>query len=80
MEELARIPGRSPGSRFLTETEWQVAALVAEGRSNKEIAGTLFISVRTVEANLSKVFAKLGVHSRTELVARLGRPPPAMPE
>lgn len=72
-EELARIPGRTPGSNDLTETERRVADLVAEGRSNKEIAGALFVSVRTVEANLSKAFAKLGVHSRTELLVRLGR-------
>ena len=67
VEELARIPGRPPGHGELTETERQVAALAAQGRSNKEIAGTLFISVRTVEANLSKVYTKLGVRSRAEL-------------
>lgn len=73
-EELARIPGRTPGSGDLTETERRVAELVAEGLSNKEVAGALFVSVRTVEANLSKAFVKLGVHSRTELLVRLGRP------
>ncbi len=72
-DELARIPGRSPGTQGLTETERRVAELVAEGLSNKEVAGRLFISVRTVEANLSKVFRKLEVGSRTELVARVGR-------
>ncbi len=75
-EELARIPGRSPGAGELTETERRVADLVAEGLSNKEVAAKLFISVRTVEANLSKVYAKLGIRSRTELASRLGRPPP----
>jgi DNA-binding CsgD family transcriptional regulator len=74
-EELARIPGRPPGTGALTETEQRVADLVAEGLSNKAIAGRLFVSVRTVEANLSKVFAKLGVRSRTELASRLGRRP-----
>ena len=70
--ELARIPGRSRGSGELTETERRVAELVAEGLSNKEVAAKLFVAVRTVEANLSKVYAKLGVRSRTELAGRLG--------
>ena len=71
--ELARVPGRAPAAGGLSETERRVAELVAEGLSNKEIAARLFVAVRTVEANLSKVYAKLGVRSRTELVGRLGR-------
>ena len=73
--ELARIPGRARGSGELTETERRVAELVAEGFSNKEVAAKLFVTVRTVEANLSKVYAKVGVRSRTELASRLSRPP-----
>ena len=69
--ELARIPGRSSSSGELTETERRVAELVAEGLSNKEVAARLFVTVRTIEANLSKVYAKLGVRSRTELTHRL---------
>lgn len=67
--ELARVPGRprADGSA-LTETERRVADLVAEGRSNKEVAATLFVSVRTVEANLTKVYRKLGLRSRAELI------------
>lgn len=71
--ELARVPGRAPAAGGLSETERRVAELVAKGLSNKEIAARLFVAVRTVEANLSKVYAKLGVRSRTELVGRLGR-------
>ncbi len=71
--ELARIPGRPPGSGELSETERRIAGLVAEGLSNKEIAARLFVTVRTVEANLSKVFQKVGVRSRAELAGRLGR-------
>ena len=71
--ELARIPGRGPASSELTETERRVAELVVTGLSNKEVAARLFVTVRTVEANLSKVYAKLGVRSRTELANRLGR-------
>ena len=68
--EQARIGGRSV-IEGLSETELRVAQLVAEGRSNKEVAATLFVSVRAVEANLSRVYAKLGIESRTELARRL---------
>jgi DNA-binding CsgD family transcriptional regulator len=69
--EAARIGGRSPGPIELTDTERQVADLVVEGMSNREIAERLFLSVRTVEANLSKAYRKLQVRSRTELVRAL---------
>ena len=68
--EQARIGGRTT-IEGLSETELRVAQLVAEGRSNKEVAATLFVSVRAVEANLSRVYAKLGIESRTELARRL---------
>jgi DNA-binding CsgD family transcriptional regulator len=73
--ELARIPGRAPGPRELSETERRIAELVASGLANKEIAAKLFITVRTVEGNLTRIYAKLGVRSRTELVSRLARQP-----
>jgi DNA-binding CsgD family transcriptional regulator len=66
--ELGRIGGRAQADG-LTPTEQRVAELVAEGRSNKEVAGELFVTVRTVEANLTRVYAKLGIRSRTELAA-----------
>ena len=71
--ELGRVSGRAPGPRELTESERRVAELVAQGLTNKEVAGSLFVSVRAVESNLSKVYAKLGVRSRTELAGRLGK-------
>jgi DNA-binding CsgD family transcriptional regulator len=74
--ELARIPGRPPASGDLSETERRVAELVASGLSNKEVAAQLFITVRTVEGNLTRIYRKLGVHSRTELAAQLGRNAP----
>jgi DNA-binding CsgD family transcriptional regulator len=65
--ELARIGGRSPGSGRLTATEQRVAELVAQGHTNAEVAGRLFLSVKTVAAHLTSVYAKLGVRSRSEL-------------
>jgi DNA-binding NarL/FixJ family response regulator len=47
-----------------------VAELVAEGRSNKEVARELFVTVKTVERNLSRVYEKLGIRSRAELARR----------
>ncbi|WP_460369988.1 helix-turn-helix domain-containing protein, partial [Actinocorallia lasiicapitis] len=54
----------------LTETERRVAVLVAAGATNREIATRLFVSVKTVEAALTRIFRKLGVRSRVD-VARL---------
>ena len=68
--ERARVGGRT-SIEGLSETELRVARLVAEGRSNKEIAAELFVTVRAVESNLSKVYAKLGIRSRTEVARRL---------
>ncbi len=65
--ELARLPGRRPAGQVLTEAEVRVAALAAEGRSNKEIAAALYMSVHTVEAHLTRTYRKLGIRSRREL-------------
>ena len=72
-EELARIGGRAGGGG-LTPAERRVAELASRGSSNKEIAAALFISVHTVEVHLSRVYAKLGVHSRARLARELGNP------
>ncbi len=69
-DELARL-GRHRGDG-LTASEDRVAELAVRGLSNKEIAGTLFVTVHTVEVHLSHVYAKLGVRSRTQLAHRLG--------
>ncbi len=70
-------PGRTvagdQGEDALSEREREIADLVAEGRSNKQVAATLFLSDRTVEYHLSAVYRKLGVRSRTELAATLAR-------
>ena len=71
-DDLARVGGPVlPPSSELTPTEQRVAQLVGEGKKNREVADALFISVKTVEANLSRVFHKLGVRSRTELTRRI---------
>jgi DNA-binding CsgD family transcriptional regulator len=69
--ELGRIGGRAPAGSRLTPTERRVARLVAEGRSTKEVAASLFVSPKTVEGHLSRIYAKLGVHSRTALAREL---------
>jgi len=63
----ARRAADSSRRNGLTEREQSVAELVAAGRSNKEVAATLFLSEKTVEANLTRIYDKLGVRSRTEL-------------
>jgi DNA-binding CsgD family transcriptional regulator len=69
--ELGRIGGRAPSGGELTQTEQRVAELVAEGRSNKEVAAELIVSVHTVEAALTSIYRKLDVRSRTELARKL---------
>lgn len=54
-------------SDLLTERELDVARLVVQGRTNRQVAANLYVSVRTVEVHLGRVFRKLGVRSRTEL-------------
>jgi DNA-binding CsgD family transcriptional regulator len=75
--ELGRVSGRRRSEGGLTPTERQIAELVAEGRSNKEVAAALFVTVKTVEANLSRVYAKLGLRSRAELARHLAEREPA---
>jgi DNA-binding CsgD family transcriptional regulator len=70
----------APGFGRLSDREQEVARLVAEGATNAEIATRLFLSRKTVEHHVSNALAKLGLHSRVELAAEVGRtdgaPPP----
>jgi DNA-binding CsgD family transcriptional regulator len=59
----------STGWAALTPTERQVADLVAEGQSNKQVAAHLFMSVATVKTHLTHVYAKLGLTTRAQLAA-----------
>ena len=76
---LARVGGGSGAPSELTPTEARIAQLVGEGLKNREVADALFVTVKTVEANLSRIYAKLGVRSRTELVRRLAGKPQVAP-
>ncbi len=66
-----RRPPNGENRVALTPQEAQVATAVASGLSNPEVAAALFVSRKTVEAHLSRVYRKLGVRSRTELALRL---------
>jgi DNA-binding CsgD family transcriptional regulator len=64
--EIGSIGGRTR-EEGLTPAEQRVAALVAEGRTNREVASALFLGERTVASHLTHIYAKLGIRSRTEL-------------
>ena len=70
--ELARVNVRPSAPAELTETERLVAQLAASGLSNREVADRTFLAVKTVEANLARIYRKLGIRSRAELGARMG--------
>ena len=66
-DELPATPGRQRPAGLLTGRERQIAALVGEGMSNRDIAQQLGISKRTVDAHLEHIFGKLGISSRVQL-------------
>jgi len=68
--ELGRLGGRQR-TEGLTAAERRVAELVAEGRTNRQVAEALFLGERTVASHLTHIYAKLGIRSRTELARRL---------
>jgi len=68
--ELRSIGGRTK-QQGLTAAELRVAALVAEGRTNREVATALFLGERTVASHLTHIYAKLGVRSRTDLARKV---------
>jgi DNA-binding CsgD family transcriptional regulator len=62
----------APGpDQALTATERRIAGLVAAGQTNPQIAAALFISVKTVEANLTRIYRKLGLRGRVDLARRV---------
>ena len=77
--ELSRLGLRPPAPLALTATEERVAALAAAGHTNREVAQALFLSPKTVEANLARIYRKLGISSRAELGAAIARTQPPHP-
>jgi ATP/maltotriose-dependent transcriptional regulator MalT len=71
--ELARATLDLTRTAELTVSEQRVADLVASGMTNRDVAAAMFISPKTVEANLSRIYRKLDIHSRSELGAHLGQ-------
>ena len=69
--EKPLLARRATASQFggLTERERQVAILIAQGRSNREIAGTLVISYRTVETHIANIMFKMSCTSRSQVAA-----------
>ena len=74
-EERARIGGRAPSGDDLTPTEQRISELVAAGMTNREVAEKLFVTPKTVESALTRVYRKLAVRSRTELARRFAEQP-----
>jgi ATP/maltotriose-dependent transcriptional regulator MalT len=72
--ELARCTTVPRRPTELTPAERRVAELAGSGMTNRDVAATLFISPKTVEVNLSRVYRKLGIHSRAELGRHMGQP------
>ncbi|WP_162688800.1 MULTISPECIES: LuxR family transcriptional regulator [unclassified Streptomyces] len=70
----ASAAGPAPGAGGLTESESRLADLICQGATNQQAAQHMFISVKTVEGMLSRVYRKLGVRSRTQLAAALAGP------
>jgi DNA-binding CsgD family transcriptional regulator len=65
--ELARVKVVPTHDHTLTPSERRVAELAASGMTNRDVAAALFISPKTVEANLARVYRKLGIKTRAEL-------------
>ncbi len=72
-DEAGRAPAEEPERLGLTAREFDVLRLVAAGRSNREIAGELFISAKTASVHVSNILAKLGVTTRGEAAATAHR-------
>ena len=70
-EELGRVGVRPRAPQGLTAAERRVAELAASGLTNQEVAAAAFMSRKTVEANLTRIYRKLGIRSRAELGVRL---------
>lgn len=69
--EVDRTQAAVAAKDALTSTERRIAELATSGMTNRDIAATLFVSLKTVEANLTQTYRKLGIRSRAQLAAKL---------
>lgn len=69
--ELGRV-SMGPRRKGLSPSERRVAELAASGLTNRNIAAAMFISPKTVESNLARIYAKVGIHSRAEIGRHVG--------
>jgi DNA-binding CsgD family transcriptional regulator len=69
---MSRVKIAQYGSGNLTAAERRVAELAASGLTNREVAAALFVSPKTVDTNLTRVYRKLGIHTRAQLGRRMG--------
>lgn len=75
------VPARAPSGReSLTPQELQIALLVAEGKTNRDIGASICLSPKTVEFHLTRVYRKLDIHSRAELIRLFSRDAGKKPE
>ena len=74
-----RVSGSAAGAALLTPREREIAKLAARGRTSKDVAGDLVLSVRTVDNHLANVYAKLGIPGRAELGGALALAEPEAP-
>jgi DNA-binding CsgD family transcriptional regulator len=72
-EALDRVKVGRQAAGDLSAAEMQVAELAATGMTNREVAAALFISQKTVEANLASIYRKLGIRTRAELGLQIGQ-------
>ena len=73
--ELERIGFRSSSLEELTPTEWEVARLAASGMTNRQVADAMVLSPKTTDGALTRIYTKLGIHSRAELGAWIAGAP-----
>jgi DNA-binding CsgD family transcriptional regulator len=66
-------PARRRDARRLTPQVLQIAVLLAEGRTTRQVAAALFLSPKTIEYHLRNLYRKLGIHSREELFEAVSR-------
>lgn len=70
-DELGKTKVAAPQKPTLTASERRIAELATSGMTNRDVAATLYVSLKTVEANLTQIYRKLGIRSRAQLAAML---------